>query len=97
MAGITHNSIVVVVRDQVSCDLNGEAAILALGKGVYYGLDPVGAKIWALLQQPRRVTEIRDAVLQEYEVEAASLENDLLCLLERLQAEQLIEVRNEGS
>jgi Coenzyme PQQ synthesis protein D (PqqD) len=92
---LTERSIVVAAKDQVSCDLNGEAAILGLNKGVYYGLDPIGAKVWSLLQQPRRVSEIRDAVLQEYEVEPERWQKDLLSLLERLQAEELIEVRNE--
>jgi hypothetical protein len=92
---LTERSIVVAAKDQVSCDLNGEAAILGLNKGVYYGLDLIGAKVWALLQQPRRVSDIRDAVLQEYDVEAGRWESDLIALLEGLRAESLIEVRNE--
>ena len=31
-------------KDQVSCDLGGEAALLHMNKGIYYGLDPVGAE-----------------------------------------------------
>ncbi len=92
---LTERSIVVAASSQVSCDLNGEAAILELNKGVYYGLDAVGARVWALLQRPRRVSEIRDALLAEYEVDARQWETDLLSLLERLSAEDLIEVRNE--
>ena len=43
----------VATKDQVSCDLAGEAAILNIKSGVYYGLDPVGARIWNLMQEPR--------------------------------------------
>lgn len=46
------SSRVVAGRAQVSCDLGGEAAILHLTTGTYYGLDPVGARIWTLLEQP---------------------------------------------
>ena len=41
---ISDRSIVVAAKDQVSCDLAGEAAILNMKNGVYYGLDPVGAE-----------------------------------------------------
>jgi len=93
-ANLSAQSVVVAAKDQVSCDLEGEAAILSLANGIYYGLDLVGAQVWTLLQQPRRVEEIRDAVLQEYEVEPERWQSDLLALLERLRAEGLIEVRD---
>ena len=32
------DSKIVVAKDQVSCDLNGEAAILNLKNGIYYGI-----------------------------------------------------------
>ena len=92
---LSGQSVVVAAKDQVSCDLQGEAAILNLANGVYYGLDLIGAQVWTLLQQPRRVAEIRDAVLREYEVEPERWQSDLLALLERLQAEGLIEVRDD--
>jgi len=80
----------------VSCDLGGEAAILQLGSGIYYGLNPVGTRVWALLQRPHTVREIRDALLTEYEVDRARCEHDLLALLHALAAERLIEARDDG-
>ena len=44
---ITDASRIVVSSDQVSCGLGDEAAIVNLRNGVYYGLDPVGARIWS--------------------------------------------------
>jgi len=82
--------------DQVSCDREGEAAILNLKTGRYYGLGPVGAAVWKLIEQPRTLASIRDAVLAEYEVDPASCERDLFELLENLAAEGLIEVRSEA-
>ena len=92
---ISGRSVAVVSKEQVSCDLAGEAAILNLKNGVYYGLDPVGARVWQLLQEPRTVNEIRDVLLDEFDVESARCEQDLLALLEKLAAEGLIEIRNE--
>jgi hypothetical protein len=90
---IQASSIVVVAKEQVSCPLGEESAILNLKNSVYYGLDPVGARVWTLLQRPRSVGELRDTLLSEYEVEAGRCEQDLLALLESMRREGLIEVR----
>lgn len=84
---------VVAARDQVSVEVEGEAVILSLADGVYYGLDPVGARVWTLLEEPRTVAELRDAVVAEWEVEAPAAERDLLALLDALAARGLVEVR----
>lgn len=89
------SSRVVAGRAQLSCDLGGEAAILHLTSGVYYGLDPVGARIWSLLEQPIEVRALRDRLLAEYDVAPDRLERDLLALLARLAAAALIEVRDD--
>jgi hypothetical protein len=90
---VSGHSTVVAARDQVSSDLGKEVAILDLKAGVYYGLDDVAARIWNLIQEPRTVNEIRDILLEEYEVEPERCERDLLALLERLAAEGLIEAK----
>jgi hypothetical protein len=91
---VSGDSTVVAAKDQVSSDLGGEVAILDLKAGVYYGLDAVGARIWSLIQEPITVNEIRDILLEEYEVEPERCEHDLLALLRRLADEGLVEVRN---
>ncbi len=91
---ISDRSVVVVAKDQVSCDLAGEAAILNVKSGVYYGLDPVGARIWNLMQEPRPVAEIQSAITDEYDVEPERCARDLVGLLEKLLAEGLIEVKD---
>ncbi len=91
---VSNNSVVVAIKDQVSSDLGGELAILDLKVGKYYGLDPVGARIWELIQEPRVVETVRDTLLEEYDVEPERCERDLLALLRDLAAAELIEVRN---
>lgn len=91
---IVGDSTIAAAEDQVSCDLEGESAILSLSNGVYYGLDPLGARIWELIQEPRTVNEVRDVILSEYEVERDRCERDLLELLRQLNDQGLIQVRN---
>jgi hypothetical protein len=92
---IIGNTVVVAIQDQVSCDLGGEEVILSLKNGVYYGLNPVGTRVWSLIQQPKRVDEVRDALLEQYDVEPERCERDLLALLSELAAEGLVEVKGE--
>lgn len=94
---LSAHSVVVAAPEQVSCPLGEASAILNLKNTVYYGLDPVGARIWNLLQRPRTVGEVRDALLAEYEVDAERCERDLLGLLEKMRAEGLIQVRSAAA
>jgi hypothetical protein len=87
-------SVVVAASEQISCPLGEESAILNLKNSVYYGLDTVGAQVWKLLREPKSVGELRDALLDEYDVEAGRCEQDLLELLENMRSEGLIEVRD---
>ena len=94
---LTARSVVAAVRDQVSCDLAGEAAILHLGSGIYYGLDRVGARVWALLQEPTPVARLEATLLTEYDVAPERLSRDLTALLHDLAAAGLIEVRAQSN
>jgi len=94
---ISDQSVVVATKDQVSCDLAGEAAILNVKTGVYYGLDPVGARIWNLVQEPRAVADIQNTITGEYDVEPDRCARDLAGLLDKLLDEGLIEVKDGSS
>ncbi len=89
------NTTIVAAQDQLSSDLAGEAIILELKSGTYYGLNTVGARIWDLIQQPRTLNEVRDILLEEFEVEPEQCQQDLSGLLQDLAAKGLIEVTHE--
>ena len=89
---ITGESRVVAARDQVSCDLDGEAAILNLATGVYYGLDSIGATIWQQIQTPATVNDVRAALMKAYDVDAETAEADLLSFLAEMMKEGLVEL-----
>ncbi len=90
---VSVDSTIVATKEQVSADLAGESVILNLKSGVYYGLDPLGATVWGLIQKPKSLSEVRDAVLQEYEVEPERCERDLMALFQELAEEGLVEVK----
>jgi hypothetical protein len=84
------DTVVSVVKDQVSCDLSEEAVVLNFQDGTYYGLNEVGACIWNMIQEPKRVSDIRAALLKEFAVEEADCDNDLQGFLQELNARKLI-------
>lgn len=91
---ISRNATVTAVKNQVSAMVGDEAVILHLKDGTYFGLNPVGAAVWKLIEKPKSVPQLRDALLREFEVGAAECERDLLGLLESLAKAGLIEVRD---
>ena len=92
MSSISLQSTVSVVKDQVSCDLAGEAVILSLKNGVYYSLNTVGVRIWNLIREPTPVYEIRDSIMNDFDVDSKRCEEELLTILQDLANEGLIEV-----
>jgi hypothetical protein len=73
----------------------GEAVILNLKSGIYYGLNPVGARVWSLIQEPKSVGNVLDTLLAEYDVEPDRCESDLMALLQDLAARELIKIEPE--
>lgn len=89
---LSNQTVVVATKDQVYCNLGEEAAILGMKSGVYYGLNPVGARIWQLVQEPTSIEEICGTIVSEYDVAAERAHDDLICLLRQMLAEGLVEL-----
>lgn len=64
--------------------LDGEAVLLDLASGTYFGLNAVASRVWELLSAGKNVGEVRAAMLREFEVAPEELERDLEDLLVRL-------------
>jgi 2-oxo-4-hydroxy-4-carboxy--5-ureidoimidazoline (OHCU) decarboxylase len=92
---LSERSMVVAAKEQAFCSLAEEAVILDLKAGVYYSLNDVGARIWYLIQEPKSVSDIRNTLLQEFDVEPDRCQQDLLRLLQDLAGKELIRVQDE--
>ena len=71
-------------------DLDGEAILLDLDKGFYYGLDSVGTRFWQLLSAGSDLDDAVNQLLGQYAVDEETLRADLLRLLAELQAAGLV-------
>jgi hypothetical protein len=80
----------VLNRDVVFAELDAEAILLNTTTGIYFGLDDVATRIWALLDQDLTDEQIHAQILDEYAVDADELRADLDRLLGQLEAHGLI-------
>ena len=83
----------VTVSDQVMIqEVGGESVLLDLTGERYFGLDPVGTRIWALLSEHDTLQGIADVMSTEYDADRDRLEIDLLALAQKLAEAGLIKV-----
>ena len=71
-----------------------EVVILDLDSGTYFGLDPVGARIWELIEEGLVLSQVSEAILTEFDVSRDQLERDILSLVAALQDEKLLSIRS---
>lgn len=89
--------VVCVTQSQVSTPVGDEVAILGLDNAVYHGLNPVGARVWELLQTPIQVGQIHATMLAEYEVDDETARRDVVEIVQQLLEAGLIELRHEDA
>jgi hypothetical protein len=87
---INLDSRVRILDDVLFQELQGEAVLLNLNTGVYFGLDPVGTRIWQLLQEDGALPTVAEALLREFDVAPEELTRDLLDLVCRMRQEGLL-------
>jgi len=73
-------------------ELDGEAVLLHLPSGQYFGLDEVGTRIWALLQEGLHGAALLQTLLDEYEVTETECRAHVAEFLESLAAAGLVEI-----
>lgn len=67
-----------------------ETVILHLGSGTYFGLDPIGARLWSAIKDGAIPASLCDDLVAEYDIDQATLERDLRTLIDELAANDLI-------
>ena len=92
---ISLDSVIVAAQEQISTDLDGESVILELRSGEYFGLNELGSRVWELVCEPVSVMQLRNSILDEYDVnDPKQCERDLYEFLAELVSDGLVEVVN---
>jgi len=71
-------------------DLDGEAVLLNLDNGQYYGLDEVGYCMYQLLVTSGSFDAAYEALIQEYDIDPQQLRSDLQKLMDELMVNGLV-------
>ena len=86
------SNIVTIPSQVMARQVGDETVILDLASGTYYGLDPVGARIWQLITEGQTLAQVCETMLAEYEVTREAIERDVLALVQNLADKQLVGV-----
>lgn len=89
------NRRVLKAPDVLLQDLDGEAVLLNLGNGQYYGMDENSYHMYKVLTSSSSVQAAFEALLQEYEIEPAKLKSDLDRFLAHLVENGLVKYADE--
>jgi PqqD family protein of HPr-rel-A system len=79
-----------VPEDVLSRELDGEAVLLDLHSGRYFGLNGTGARVWALLKDGLERDAIARALTEEFEVEETNARADVDAFIAALRERGLI-------
>lgn len=73
-----------------SSSVGDDLVIFDHARGAYYGSGPVGEAIWALIEEPLSVSAICDRLMEQFEVDRATCEREVIDFLGDLGTRGLI-------
>ena len=91
------NTVVAQAQDLLSNELDGDTVLMGVTQAAYYGLDSTAQRIWNMIAQPRRVSDLCEQLVSDYAVERKACEQDVCTFLTKLNREGLIRIVAEDS
>ena len=76
--------------DAAESAVGDETVILHLVNGTYYGLDPVGTRIWGMIRDGVAMPDICRRLADEYQVDLATIEAYARTFLTDLEAQGIL-------
>jgi hypothetical protein len=92
MPEIGQHTKVKISRNLLETKIDDEIVALDVSRGLCYGLDPIGSKIWDMLAEETSAHEICSKLVREFEVSEADCLSDVCKLLNQLKDDDLISV-----
>jgi hypothetical protein len=76
----------------MEAELGDELIALDPAAGECFGFNSVATFVWQTLKEPKSFEQLRDALLNEYEVDAGQCAKELRELLDDLEAKHLVRI-----
>lgn len=83
------------VPDVVFRELEGEAVLLDLATGTYFGLNATGTRMWQLIEVHHLLGQVLTALAQEFDAPRPQLEADLFEFVAQLESRSLLTRRSQ--
>jgi PqqD family protein of HPr-rel-A system len=80
------------IGEMIETEVDGELVALHIDNGTCYGFNGTATRIWAMIEKPKRLSELKEELLREFEVDPAVCEDQLRALLDELAADGLVEI-----
>lgn len=91
-ASVTLESTVTCSDQVLVQEVGGEAVLLDLASEQYFGLDPVGSRVWALFAVSGHLASVHARLCEEFDADPARIQQDLLALTRDLAEAGLVAV-----
>jgi hypothetical protein len=82
-----------ISKEVIFQELDGEAVLLNMQSGIFFGLNPVAKRMWELLNELGQAERVLTQMLQEYEASEEQLRQDLIDFIEKLKSKGLVETQ----
>jgi hypothetical protein len=89
---VSLDAIVALTADHLSANLDNEIVLLNTRTARYHALHGAGSQIFHLLDKPRSIREICDAMTEQFDVSADACQRDVLDFVRALIREELVVV-----
>ena len=87
---ITLDSIVQRNEELLTSNIGEEVVMMSIENSAYYGLDPVGSKIWDMLAEPVRVSVLCERLRERFDVSPEQCQKDVLKFLIEMYEEEML-------
>ena len=76
MMGLTAETMIARSDTALSTEVDGEAVLIGIETGRYYGLDAIGTAIWKGIEQPCRLDALCARLIEDFEGDPAVIEQE---------------------
>ena len=80
-----------ISQEVLSSKIDEEVILMSIEADSYFGLDPVGSRIWEIIsKQPASINELVTIMMEEYEVDEATCLHDVQAFVDDMSGRKLI-------
>lgn len=90
---MTGDLIVERCGEMIETEVDGELVALHVDNGTCYGFNGTATRIWALTEQPKRLSQLKEELLSEFDVDPETCDAQVRELLDELASDGLISIR----